>query len=116
MTTEPEVTLPDALAWLKTHTGVYPARILEFVEKEISNQNDVSFCALNKCADNLRQAWESGFVDKPENEVCDVENMIRSYAFDNYHADGYESSDMPVTPPISELRNWEHLRTNKDGE
>ncbi|MDD2341556.1 MAG: hypothetical protein PHV54_01525 [Tolumonas sp.] len=36
MTTEPEVTLPDALAWLKTHTGAYPAKILEFVENKES--------------------------------------------------------------------------------
>ena len=32
MTTESEVTLPDALAWLKTHTGAYPAKILEHID------------------------------------------------------------------------------------
>jgi hypothetical protein len=40
MTTEQEVTLPDALAWLKTHTGAYPAKILEFV-KARENENNL---------------------------------------------------------------------------
>lgn len=115
MTTESEVTLPDALAWLKTHTGAYPAKIMEFIENKTSQENEISFSALNKCADNLQQAWESGFVDKPENEACDVENMIRSHAFDNYHPDGYKYSDMPITPSLDELRNWEKLISNKAG-
>jgi hypothetical protein len=34
MTTEPEVTLTDALAWLKTHTGAYPAKIIEHIESK----------------------------------------------------------------------------------
>lgn len=115
MTTESEVTLPEALAWLKSLSGDYAAKIDEFIQNKISNENYISFSALNKCADNLQQAWESGFVDKPENEACDVENMIRSHAFDNYHPDGYKYSDMPITPSLDELRNWGKLISNKAG-
>jgi hypothetical protein len=116
MTTEPEVTLPDALAWLKTHTGAYPAKIIGFIESKISTENDVSFCALNKCADTAYGAWESGFVDIGEKEALDIEMMIRNHAFDNYHKDGYVNSGKVANPPLDELRNWERLRINKVGD
>ena len=45
MTTESEVTLPDALAWLKYQTGAYPVKIMEFV---ISKQ-DLEMVACPHC-------------------------------------------------------------------
>ena len=59
MTTEPEVTLPDALAWLESHSGKYSVVILgyisglEFINKGLRDQN----VKLHGLTDSMNESW-----------------------------------------------------------
>ena len=63
MTTESEVTLPDALAWLKTHTGAYPAKIVEHIDTLQTKINLGASEILIGESDFFNELADSGIAD-----------------------------------------------------
>lgn len=78
MTTESEVTLPDALAWLKSLSGDYAAKIAEFICVKVS---DVvvelpAELELDLDGDTLKPSYQNAYVKGYNEALRDVEIKI----------------------------------------
>lgn len=78
MTTESEVTLPDALAWLKSLSGDYAAKIGAFISEQKNNEVVELPPELEPDldSDTLKPSYQNAYVEGYNEALRDAEQCI----------------------------------------